>query len=66
MLKAITRGAMQVAAFILMLPFWIIFMLLMILVYPIYAVMALWDRLELWAYYDGDEAKRDKDRWRYS
>ena len=28
--------------------------------------LVAWYRLELWAFYDNDEDKRDKDYWRYS
>jgi len=58
-MKAIMRGLMNTAVFLLVLPF-------LIIAAPIVAVLWVWDRLELWAFYDNDKAKREKDRWRYS
>lgn len=58
--KAAVRGGMQVIRFIVLLP-------IVIIATPIIAVAAiggLWRKLELWAYYNGDEAARDRDNWR--
>lgn len=47
--------------------------LLILLLSPILLLFSIldlvaraWRRYELWAYCDGDELNRDKDRWRYS
>ena len=59
MLKAITRGAVNAAMFLFLLPF-------VIMAAMIWLPLAAWDRLELWAFYDNDVLEREKDRWRHS
>jgi len=64
--KSITRCVMDGLVFLVMLPFWLVFCLLMLLIFPFYFLALIWSRVELWAYYDNDKVRRDKDRWRYS
>jgi hypothetical protein len=42
----------------------IIFSPLLVLMSVALGLCRAWDCLELWAYYNGDETARDRDRWK--
>jgi len=65
-MKTLVRVLMETASFIISALVLIALSPFLLLICACVGIGRAWDRLELWAYYNGDAAKRDKDRWRYS
>lgn len=59
LVRALMTGAECIVFGILALPFLIFFA-------PVLLIAAGWHKLELWAFYDGDEEKRQRDQWRHT